>query len=148
MFKLQHKRNGCNSSMTQSVAQFANKVAAHSKLTSVQRLRRFSRLLDNAIGIPGTKFRIGIDPILGLVPGAGDLIGTALSAYIVVEAARLGIPKSILGRMVRNIAIESVFGSIPIVGDMFDFAWKANMKNVDLLEEYLNNPQNSVKKSV
>lgn len=127
--------------MTQSVAQFAN-VATHPKLTSVKRLRRFSRLLDNAIGIPGTKFRIGIDPLIGLIPGAGDIVGTALSAYIVVEAARLGIPKAILGRMVRNIVIESVFGSVPIIGDMFDFAWKANMKNVDLLEEYLNNPQN------
>ncbi|MBE9190306.1 DUF4112 domain-containing protein [Gloeocapsopsis crepidinum LEGE 06123] len=131
--------------MTQSATQFANKVAAHSKLTSVQRLRRFSRLLDNAIGIPGTKFRIGIDPIIGLIPGAGDIVGTALSAYIVVEAARLGIPKAILGRMVRNIVIESVFGSVPIIGDMFDFAWKANMKNVDLLEEYLKNPQKGVK---
>jgi len=131
--------------MTQSATQFASKVAAHSKLTSVQRLRRFSRLLDNAIGIPGTKFRIGIDPIIGLIPGAGDIVGTALSAYIVVEAARLGIPKAILGRMVRNIVIESVFGSVPIIGDMFDFAWKANMKNVDLLEEYLKNPQNIAK---
>ncbi|MES1026290.1 DUF4112 domain-containing protein [Gloeocapsa sp. BRSZ] len=131
--------------MTQSVAQFAN-VAAHPKLTSVQRLRRFSRLLDNAIGIPGTKFRIGIDPLIGLIPGAGDIVGTALSAYIVIEAARLGIPKAVLGRMVRNIVIESVFGSIPVIGDMFDFAWKANMKNVDLLEEYLKNPQNAVNK--
>lgn len=131
--------------MTQSAAQFAN-VATHPKLNTVQRLRRFSRLLDNAIGIPGTKFRIGIDPIIGLIPGAGDIVGTALSAYIVVEAARLGIPKAILGRMVRNIVIESVFGSVPLIGDVFDFAWKANIKNVDLLEEYLKNPQHTVNK--
>jgi hypothetical protein len=104
---------------------------------SLQRLRKFSRLLDNAIPIPGTKHRIGLDPILGLLPGAGDFVGTALSAYIVIEAARLGLPKATLGRMVFNILLEGL--------DLFDFAWKANIQNVALLEAHLNVPHKSEK---
>jgi hypothetical protein len=109
----------------------------HPKITSIQRLRKLSRLLDNAIAIPGTTFRIGLDPILGLIPGAGDFVGTALSAYIVIEAARLGIPRAALGKMVSNILLESLVGAIPVVGDWFDFAWKANTKNMELLEAHL-----------
>ena len=107
----------------------------------MQRLRKLSRLLDNAFGIPGTSYRIGLDPILGLVPGAGDFMGTALSTYIVIEAARLGLPRATLGRMVFNILCESVVGTIPVVGDLFDFAWKANVKNIALLEAHLDVPQ-------
>ena len=118
---------------------------AHPKIASLQRLRKFSRLLDNAIGIPGTPFRVGLDPILGLIPGAGDFLGTALSAYFVIEAARLGLPRSTLGRMVFNILLESVVGSIPVLGDLFDFAWKANTKNMALLEAHLQVPQTSQK---
>lgn len=124
--------------MSQSAFPFSA-AKTHSYHSKVERLRKFSRLLDNAIGIPGTKFRIGLDPILGLVPGAGDLIGTALSAYIVVEAARLGLPKSLLGRMVLNILLEGVVGSIPVVGDWFDFAWKSNTKNMGIIETHINN---------
>lgn len=113
-------------------------LATQSKLATLQRLRKFSRLLDNAIGIPGTKFRVGLDPILGIIPGAGDFIGTALSAYIVLEAARMGLPKETLGRMVSNIVLESAVGTIPVLGDLFDFAWKANTKNIELLEAHLN----------
>jgi hypothetical protein len=109
----------------------------HPKLASIQRLRKLSRVLDNAIAIPGTSFRIGLDPILGLIPGAGDFIGTALSAYIVIEAARLGIPRAALGKMVSNILLESLVGTIPVLGDWFDFAWKANTKNMELLEAHL-----------
>ena len=119
----------------------------HPKFTSIQRLRKLSRLLDNAIAIPGTKFRIGLDPIIGLIPGAGDFIGTALSAYIVIEAARLGLPKQTLGKMVYNIVLESVVGAVPIVGDWFDFAWKANVKNIELLESHLGCAQESQKAS-
>ena len=119
----------------------------HPKFTSIQRLRKLSRLLDNAIAIPGTKFRIGLDPLIGLIPGAGDFIGTALSAYIVIEAARLGLPKQTLGKMVYNIVLESVVGAVPIVGDWFDFAWKANVKNIELLESHLGVAQESQKAS-
>ncbi len=115
----------------------------HPKLNTIQRLGKLSRLLDNAIAIPGTKFRVGLDPILGLIPGAGDLIGTAFSAYIVIEAARLGIPRSTLGKMVSNILLESVVGTIPVLGDWFDFAWKVNTKNIELLETHLGVTQDS-----
>lgn len=112
-------------------------VTMHPKFNSIQRLRQLSRLLDSAIAIPGTRFRIGLDPIIGLIPGAGDFVGTALSAYIVIEAARLGLPKSAVGQMVFNILLESVVGAVPVVGDWFDFAWKANLKNIELLETHL-----------
>ena len=112
-------------------------IASHPKLAVIQRLRKLTRLMDNAIAIPGTKFRFGLDPILGLLPGAGDLIGTALSAYIVIEALRLGLPRETLGKMVGNILLESVVGTVPVVGDWFDFAWKANVKNLELIETHL-----------
>lgn len=132
--------------MSQSVSELSS-VTAHPKYASLQRLRKLSGLLDNAIGIPGTKFRIGLDPILGLLPGAGDFLGTALSAYIVIEAARLGLPRAALGRMVLNILIEGAVGTVPVLGDLFDFAWKANIRNMTLLEAHLNVPQESKKAS-
>ena len=127
-------------------AQFASRVAP-SKLATLNRLRKFSRLLDSAIGIPGTKFRFGLDPILGLIPGAGDFLGTALSAYLVVEAARLGVPKETLVKMVSNIVLESAVGTVPVIGDLFDAAWKANTKNFELVEAHLNIPQAVEKKN-
>lgn len=130
--------------MPQSTSQLSS-ATTHPNIASLQRLRKLSRLLDNAIAIPGTTFRIGLDPILGLLPGAGDFVGTALSAYIVIEAARLGLPRATLGRMVSNILLESVLGAVPVLGDLFDFAWKANTKNMALLEAHLNVPQASKK---
>ena len=107
------------------------------QITRVNRLRRISRVLDNAIAIPGTKIRFGLDPILGLLPGGGDTITGGLSAYIVIEAARMGIPREILGKMVLNILLDSVAGTIPVLGDLFDVGWKSNVKNIELLEQHL-----------
>lgn len=112
-----------------------------SKTSTLRRLRRLSHLLDNAIPIPGTPWRVGLDPVLGLLPGAGDFLGTAFSAYIVLEAARTGIPRSLLGQMVINILLDTVIGSVPIVGDIADATWKANAKNIALLETYWDSPQ-------
>ena len=106
-------------------------------INKLARLRRISKLLDNAIAIPGTKFRFGLDPILGLLPGGGDTITGGISAYIVVEAARMGVPREILGKMVGNILIDSFAGTIPVVGDLFDVGWKSNVKNIELLEKHL-----------
>ncbi|MBD2091629.1 DUF4112 domain-containing protein [Microcoleus sp. FACHB-1515] len=107
-----------------------------SETDALQRLRRISFLLDNAIPIPGIG-RIGLDPFIGLIPGAGDTVGGALSAYIVWEAARIGLPRSILFQMAWNIILETVLGSIPFLGDFFDAGWKANARNVALLERHL-----------
>ena len=97
--------------------------------------------MDSAIGIPGTKFRIGLDPIIGLLPGGGDTAGLILSSYIVLEAARMGASKSTLSTMAFNILLETVVGTVPVVGDIFDVAWKSNIRNIELLEEHLNVPR-------
>ena len=104
------------------------------KRARLQRLRRLTNLLDNAFLIPGTNWRIGLDPIIGLIPGAGDLVTTALSVYIVVEAHQLGARPGTMARMVLNVAIDFLGGAIPLVGDVFDAAWKCNVRNLSLLE--------------
>ena len=106
-------------------------------VAKVRKLRRISKVLDNAITIPGTKFSFGLDPILGLLPGGGDTITGGLSAYIVVEAARMGVPREVLGKMVGNILLDSFAGTIPVLGDLFDVGWKSNIKNMELLEKHL-----------
>lgn len=99
-------------------------------------LERLAWWLDSAFVVPGTRFRVGLDALIGLVPGIGDLIGTALSAYIVAVAARRGLPSSVLLRMAVNVGLETLVGVVPIVGDLFDAAWKANQRNVGLLRQY------------
>jgi Domain of unknown function (DUF4112) len=106
----------------------------------LQRIRQLSRLLDEAIQIPGTKRRIGLDPIIGLFPGGGDTVSMLLSAYIVVEAALLGLPKATLLRMVLNIAIDGLTGTIPLLGDLFDAVSKANTRNLKLVDAHVNQP--------
>jgi hypothetical protein len=92
-----------------------------------------------AIRLPGG-YRIGLDGLIGLIPGIGDGIGLLASGYIVAAAARLGAPKSILARMTLNVLLESLIGIIPVIGDLFDFAWKANLRNLALMNRYLDNP--------
>ncbi|MEM7135801.1 MAG: DUF4112 domain-containing protein [Myxococcota bacterium] len=101
------------------------------------RLRSLSRLLDNAVRIPGTNYRVGLDPLIGLIPGGGDVVGGLLSMYIVLEAARMGVPRAKLGRMGANVLWELGVGTVPIIGDLFDVTWKANARNVAILEEHL-----------
>lgn len=107
------------------------------RLATLNRIRKFSRLMDTAIGIPGTKFRIGLDPIIGLVPGAGDIVDTAFSAYLIYLSTRFNIPQKTLRKMIYNIGLEAVIGSVPLVGDIFDAFYKSNMRNLALLEEHL-----------
>lgn len=102
-----------------------------------RRVRVLAQLLDNSIAIPGTGWKIGLDPIVGLIPGVGDLIGAVLSAYIILEAARADVPGFVLLRMIVNVGFDTLLGAIPAVGDLFDAAWKSNMKNVALLERHL-----------
>lgn len=116
-----------------------------SQTRTIRRLRRFSYLLDSAIRIPGTPYRIGIDPLLDILPIGGDFIGAALSIYIVFEAARMGVSRPILVQMVSNILLDTVIGTVPVLGTVADAVWKANGKNLDLLETELNIPQSEKK---
>lgn len=125
--------------MSQPRLNFSN-LDPDAKAPTLRRLRQLSRLLDKVITIPGTSIGIGLDPIVGLIPVGGDFLGVVLSAYIVFEAARLGAPNVTLGRMVVNIIIDGFVGSVPLFGDLFDFAWQANEYNVKLLEDHLKFP--------
>ncbi len=111
-------------------------------------LRALARLMDSAVAIPGTNIRLGLDSLIGLVPGLGDLAGAAMSGYIVLASARLGAPTPVLIRMVANIAVDGVVGSVPLVGDLFDVGWRANMRNTDLLERHLAAPTATKRGSV
>ena len=102
-----------------------------------KRVRLLAKLLDDSIAIPGTGWKIGLDPIVGLIPGIGDLIGAVLSGYIILEAARADASAFTLARMVGNVGIDTLFGAVPALGDLFDAAWKSNTKNVALLERHL-----------
>jgi Domain of unknown function (DUF4112) len=104
---------------------------------SVERLRRLAHLLDDRFSIPGTRYRIGLDGLIGLVPGIGDAATTLLALYIVLEARRLGVPVSKLGRMGLNVGVDAVLGAVPLVGDLFDVAWKSNRRNLRLLLDHL-----------
>lgn len=103
-------------------------------------LQRLAHGLDASIPLPFGA-RIGWDALIGLVPGFGDGAGAMLSAYIVLEAALIGVSPAVLTRMVGNVAIEALVGTIPFLGDVFDAAWKANLKNVRLLEQHLEGPE-------
>jgi hypothetical protein len=107
---------------------------------AVTRAKGLARVLDDLIRIPGTNIGIGLDPIIGLIPGVGDMAGGLLSTYILMVAARQGVSTSVLMRMLGNIALDSLVGIVPVLGDLFDFGVKANRRNVDLLERYLMAP--------
>jgi len=102
---------------------------------------RFAYWLDAGIRIPGTNLRFGLDPILGLIPGAGDAAGAVLAGWILVAAIRLGASRATVVRIAGNVAVDAVVGAVPLVGDIFDFAWKANLRNVALLERHLAAPE-------
>ena len=102
----------------------------------LERIRRLVRLLDEAFQIPGTKYRIGLDGLIGLVPVAGDLITGGLALWIIREAAEMGVPRRTIMRMLWNLGLDVTAGFIPAVGDLFDVAWKANVKNLTLLEKH------------
>lgn len=108
-----------------------------SRQTTLNGLEALAWLLDSSIPVPGTAFRIGLESLIGLVPVIGDAIGAALSSYILIMAARMGVPRITLLRMGFNIGVEAVVGVVPIAGDLFDFAWKANRRNVELLRAHV-----------
>lgn len=101
------------------------------------RLERYSRFTDSSIGLPFTRFKIGVEAVIGLIPGVGDLIGLLMSFYVLREATRAGASSALKRRMLRNIAIDFVGGLVPVVGDAFDAVYKANTRNTVLLSQYL-----------
>lgn len=131
-------------------------VDAQGKVQSVERadvhetrekLKALAWLLDSSIPIPGTRFTIGVEAIIGLFPFIGDLIGVVLSSYILSEASRLGAPKSVLMRMAFNVGVEGVVGIVPFAGDVFDAAFKANQRNVRLLNGWFEHPEKAERSS-
>jgi hypothetical protein len=104
------------------------------------RARALARLLDSAVRVPGTGIRFGADAVIGLIPGLGDIGGAALAGYLVILAQRLGVPRAVVLRMLANVAVDTLGGTVPLIGDLFDVAFKSNMRNVALLERALERP--------
>ena len=104
------------------------------------RMRKLAWLLDAALRLPGTRFRFGLNGLLGLPPEFGDVLLVLVSLYFVIEALRLQVPKRLLGRMLVNIAVEFGLGAVPVLGDLLDMVWKANLRNVALLERHFADP--------
>lgn len=100
-------------------------------------MQKLAWLLDGFVRVPGTNLRFGLDSIIGLVPGVGDVVGLLLGATILYEGVRTGAPRALLARMVGNAATDALGGLVPVVGDLFDFAFKSNQRNARLLLEHL-----------
>ncbi|MCW4354037.1 DUF4112 domain-containing protein [Hoyosella sp. YIM 151337] len=106
-----------------------------------RQIRRFANLMDSRFRIPGTKQTFGVDPILGLVPGGGDAVAMVISAGIVIQAVRFGARGSTLALMLFNVAVDAIFGAVPILGSVFDVWFKANNRNIALLDRHVTDPQ-------
>ena len=104
---------------------------------ALARITAVAKLMDSLFAIPGTRIRLGVDSLLGLVPVVGDLAAQAVAAYLIWEARQLGVPKLTMWRMIGNSLIDTVVGAVPLVGDAFDIAFRANMKNLRLLQRHL-----------
>ena len=114
-----------------------NVARPRSRGARIARIVLLATLLDTALVIPGTTVRFGLDALIGLFPAVGDIITTALSLFIVHEAYQLGTPGHVIARMLGNVALDGVFGAVPLVGDAFDVLWRANRRNMRLLREWL-----------
>ena len=113
------------------------RAAAPAHGDALRRMEFMAKLLDSAFTVPGTKQRFGIDAVIGLVPGIGDVATTILSSYVIWEARNLGVSRVALGRMMANLAIHATVGAIPIVGDLFDAFFRVNRRNMKLVRAEL-----------
>lgn len=104
---------------------------------SLESLDRLASLMDERFQVPGTNLRFGLDGLLGLIPGVGDTATGLVGLYIVYQARQHGASRALLARMVANIAVDTIVGSVPIVGDLFDFGFKSHRKNLRLLRKHL-----------
>ena len=102
-----------------------------------RRVEAMEALLERAFVVPGTNYRVGVDAVVGLIPVLGDLVTTAMGAWMVWEARNLGMSKFQLARMAANVGIDTAVGAIPLVGDLFDFAFRSNSKNLRIIKRYL-----------
>ena len=113
----------------------------------LERLRVITRLWDQAIGIPGTNWRIGLDPLFGLVPGLGDIAGALVAMFALRVARHLGAPAELQLHMLINIALDAVIGTVPVIGDLFDFVYKAQTRNLALIDGWLGAPHETIRRS-
>ena len=109
---------------------------ADDRAANLETMRRYAWILDSLFELPVVKVRVGLDAIAGLVPGLGDLTTPVFSAYLLLQAFRMRVPKVVLMRMVFNVALDALVGLVPILGDLFDICFKANMRNMALVERY------------
>ena len=109
-----------------------------------RRITFLSRLMDDLVPLPGTGRRVGIDAVVGLIPGVGDLATAAIGAWIIAEARRFGLPGPVIGRMIVNVAVDLLVGAIPILGDLFDVAFRSNRRNLELFRLHATSPSASV----
>ena len=123
---------------TFKIRDFAFSFAApRTRAQRIARIETVATLLDTAFGVPGTKFRFGFDGLVGLIPGVGDALTTAVSIWLVKEARVLGAPPQMIARMLANIGIDFAIGAVPLLGDAFDLFWKSNRRNLHLLRQHL-----------
>jgi len=113
-----------------------NRAGGTSRAERMARLDKLATLMDAAIVIPGTKIRFGADAVVGLIPGIGDLVTAGISCLIILEARRMGAPNHLVARMIGNVAIDGLAGSVPIIGDLVDLAFRANLRNMRLLRRH------------
>jgi hypothetical protein len=109
------------------------------------RIARVTRLLDELVHVPGTPIRIGLDPIIGLIPVVGDAVAAGAGAWVIAEAARFGIPRVVLGRMILNLLLDLGIGAIPIVGDAYDLFFRSNSRNLELFRRHALDPDASTR---
>jgi hypothetical protein len=109
-------------------------------LAHLERARSLARWLDDLVSVPGTRFRVGLDPLFSLVPVAGDGVSALFSGYLIVVGARLGVPPAVIAQMVLNVGLDLLVGIVPVLGDLFDMVWKSNRRNLALLERFVLTP--------
>jgi hypothetical protein len=110
-----------------------------------RRIGRVTNVLDELVTIPGTSTKVGVDPIIGLIPIVGDAVAALVGGWVILEASRFGVPRIVLGRMIINLAVDLAIGAIPLIGDLFDLAFRSNSKNLSLFRKHALDPDASTR---